>query len=90
MQGTPELAAAFLAHTKVRLVPAPDAAELARLLTRVWEDARANWPTVALGPGLFFFESDDMIRLVRTAPYESAPLGPNQRPCRVLEIKKVR
>jgi RNA polymerase sigma-70 factor len=53
MQGTPALAAAFLAHTKVRLEPPPDAAELEHLLTRTWEGARAKWPTVALAPELF-------------------------------------
>jgi RNA polymerase sigma-70 factor len=53
MQGTPALAAAFLAHTKVRLDPPPDAAALEHLLKRAWEDARAKWPTVALAPELF-------------------------------------
>jgi RNA polymerase sigma-70 factor (ECF subfamily) len=53
MQGISDLASAFLEHTRVRLVPAPDAAELAGRLTRAWEDARAKWPTVELDPKLF-------------------------------------
>jgi hypothetical protein len=55
------------------------------------ETLPAAWGRVAaLGPGLFLFESEDMLRFVRTAPYETAPPGPNGRPCRVLEIKKVK
>ncbi len=53
MQGASELSATFLAHTKVRLDPPPDAAELGHLLTRVWQEARAKWPTVELAPELF-------------------------------------
>jgi RNA polymerase sigma-70 factor len=66
MQGAPELAAAFLAHMKVRLEPPPDAARLEHLLTRVWEDARAKWPTVTLDPALFMRHLAE--RLLAKAP----------------------
>jgi len=55
MQQVPELVAAFLAHTKVRFLPptASEAAALQALLIRVWEEARAQWPGVALPAELF-------------------------------------
>lgn len=53
MSGTPDLAATFLAHAKVRLVPPPDTATLNRLLTQAWENAHARWPAVNLTPELF-------------------------------------
>jgi hypothetical protein len=55
------------------------------------ETIPAAWgKLVDLAPGAFVFESDDMVRLVRTAPYESVPLGPNNKPCKMLEIKKTK
>jgi RNA polymerase sigma-70 factor (ECF subfamily) len=53
MPATPDLAATFLAHARVRLVPPEDAATLNRVLTHAWESARAPWPTVVLAPELF-------------------------------------
>jgi RNA polymerase sigma-70 factor len=72
MHGSSGLAAAFLAHTKVRLVPAPDEAELELLLTRTWEDARAEWPNVALNPVPF------VIHLAERMPSKThaGPIGP--------------
>jgi hypothetical protein len=55
------------------------------------ETIPAAWgKLVDLAPGAFVFESDDTVRLVRTAPYESVPLGPNNKPCKMLEIKKTK
>jgi RNA polymerase sigma-70 factor len=65
------LSATFLAHTKVRLKPPPDATELGHLLTRVWQDARAKWPTVDLAPELFVRHLAE--RLPRKEP--SGPVG---------------
>lgn len=48
MDLAPKLAATFLAHAKVRLVPPVDVAELERLLLQAWESSRTQWPTVAL------------------------------------------
>jgi RNA polymerase sigma-70 factor len=53
MPETPDLAAMFLAHAKVRLVPPVEAATLNRLLVSTWERARTQWPTVKLAPELF-------------------------------------
>ena len=51
----------------------------------------ASWGRlVTLAPGAFVFETDETIRLVRTAPYETVPLGPGNRPCKMLEIKRVK
>jgi RNA polymerase sigma-70 factor len=66
MPETPDLAATFLAHAKVRLAPPSDAASLNNLLTRVWESARAQWPAVKLDPGLF------MQHLAERLPREEA------------------
>jgi RNA polymerase sigma-70 factor, ECF subfamily len=72
MQGISDLASAFLAHTRVRLVPPPDAAELEQLLTRAWEDARAKWPGVELGPEPFVKHLAE--RLPAKTPAD--PIGP--------------
>jgi RNA polymerase sigma-70 factor len=72
MQGSSGLAAAFLAHTKVRLVPAPDEAELELLLTRAWEDARAKWPRVALDRASFVRHLAE--RMPSKTP--AGPIGP--------------
>jgi hypothetical protein len=45
---------------------------------------------VGLAPGAFLFESDDLIRLVRTAPYEAVAYDPSKKPCKILEIKKTK
>ena len=45
---------------------------------------------VGLAPGAFLFESDDTIRLVRTAPFEAVAYEPGKKPCKILEIKKVK
>ncbi len=37
-----------------------------------------------------FVESEDTIRIVRTAPYEAVPLGPHNKPCKMLEIKRAK
>jgi hypothetical protein len=51
----------------------------------------ANWGRlVGLVPGVFMFESDDLIRLVRTAPYEAVAQDASKKPCKVLEIRKTR
>jgi RNA polymerase sigma-70 factor len=50
MEQVPELVETFLSHTPKRLVPptVEEAAALDALLVRVWEEARAQWPTVTL------------------------------------------
>lgn len=50
MEQVSELVATFLAHTQTRFAPltAAEAAALEVLLVRAWEEARAQWPTVAL------------------------------------------
>jgi RNA polymerase sigma-70 factor len=53
MPETPDLAAMFLAHVRVRLTPPSDAAALNALLARIWVSARARWPAVKLAPELF-------------------------------------
>jgi RNA polymerase sigma-70 factor len=55
MEQVPELAATFLANAKVRFVPPTktEAEALEKLLSRAWEDARAQWPTVVLPARLF-------------------------------------
>jgi RNA polymerase sigma-70 factor len=53
MEQVSGLAATFLAHAKVRLVPPVDTAALERLLANAWETARERWPTVALPAGAF-------------------------------------
>ena len=45
---------------------------------------------VGLVPGAFLFETDDVIRLVRTAPYEAVVYDPGKKPCKILEIKKTK
>jgi hypothetical protein len=45
---------------------------------------------VGLAPGAFLFESDDLIRLVRVAPYEAVAYDPSKKPCKILEIKKTK
>jgi hypothetical protein len=68
-------------------------------MTQWWDDCTAasketipaSWgKLVTLAPGAFVFETDDIIRLVRTAPYETVPLGPDNKPCKMLEIKRVK
>jgi hypothetical protein len=55
------------------------------------ETVPASWGRlVTLAPGAFVFETDETIRLVRTAPYETVPMGPGNRPCKMLEIKKTK
>ena len=55
------------------------------------ETVPANWGRlVGFVPGAFMFESDDLIRLVRTAPYEAVAQDPSKKPCKVLEIRKTR
>jgi hypothetical protein len=62
-----------------------------------WEDCAAvssetvpaDWGRlVGVAPGAFVFESDDTIRLVRTAPYEAVSLGKSGKPCKMLEIRR--
>jgi hypothetical protein len=64
-----------------------------------WDDCTAvskeavpvSWGRlVTLAPGAFVFETDEKIRLVRTAPYESVPLGAGNKPCKILEIARVK
>jgi hypothetical protein len=68
-------------------------------MTQWWDDCSAmsketvpaSWGRlVSLAPGAFVFETDETIRLVRTAPYETVPLGPGNRPCKMLEIKRTK
>ena len=55
------------------------------------ETIPASWGRlVTLAPGAFVFETDETIRLARTAPYETVPLGPGNKPCKILEIKRVK
>ena len=55
------------------------------------EAVPANWGKLqGLAPGLFVFESDDTIRLARTAPFEAVVYDPSKKPCKVLEIKKAK
>ncbi|EPX60308.1 putative DNA-binding regulatory protein [Cystobacter fuscus DSM 2262] len=42
------LAATFLAHAKVRIVPSVDTTALEGLLVHAWETSRARWPAVEL------------------------------------------
>ncbi len=72
MQGAFKLSATFLAHTKVRLDPPPDAAELEHLLNRVWQDAWAKWPTVELAPELFVRHLAERLPIKTPAD----PIGP--------------
>jgi RNA polymerase sigma-70 factor len=68
MEQVPELAATFLANAKVRFVPPTktEAEALEKLLSRAWEDARAQWPAVVLPARLF------VIYLARRLP-EASP-----------------
>jgi hypothetical protein len=52
----------------------------------------ANWgKLVGFAPGVFVFDSDDAIRVVRSAPYEAAGDVPaSGKPCKMLEIKRVK
>jgi RNA polymerase sigma-70 factor len=53
MPESADLAAMFLAHVKRRFAPPVDTTELQRVLTQVWESARARWQGVNLSPELF-------------------------------------
>jgi hypothetical protein len=55
------------------------------------ETVPASWGRlVGLVPGAFLFESDDLIRLVRLAPFEAVTYDPGKKPCKILEIKKTK
>jgi RNA polymerase sigma-70 factor len=74
MKEVSELAATFLAHTKVRFVPLSEAefAALDLLLVRAWEDSRAQWPTVDLPARLFVIHLAE--RLPEASP--NSPIAP--------------
>jgi hypothetical protein len=52
----------------------------------------ASWgKLVGFAPGVLVFDSDDTIRLVRSAPYEAGgDVPPSGKPCKLLEIKRVK
>jgi hypothetical protein len=55
------------------------------------ETVPASWGRlVGLVAGAFLFESDDLIRLVRLAPFEAVAYDPGKKPCKILEIKKTK
>ncbi len=55
------------------------------------ETVPAGWGRlVGVAPGAFVFESDDTIRLARTAPFETVGFDPTKKPCKILEIKRVK
>lgn len=72
MEQVSGLAAAFLAHAKVRFVPPVETAALESLLVRAWESSRAQWPAVALPAEPFVIHLAE--RLPEAAP--DSPLEP--------------
>jgi RNA polymerase sigma-70 factor len=74
MDPVAELAATFLAHTKVRFVPPTEAEAVAleQLLLRTWEDSGARWPAVPLPARLFVIHLAE--RLPEASPH--SPIAP--------------
>ena len=77
-----------------QIVPVPPSATL-----RWWDDCvvvsketvPASWGKLAaVAPGGLVFESEGAIRLARLAAYEPVSTDPTKKPCKILEIKRVK